>query len=113
MLSLEIEVMKEYFAKRMQLMKDEIEQRDKALSFMKYKELDYIEKFDIAEQSLKALTKESIKDDETLRAFILLQFRNPTWYLRLVSSNKIFLIPWRRLKSIFKGTKEAPFIREC
>ncbi|KAK1552281.1 hypothetical protein Q3G72_013712 [Acer saccharum] len=42
-------------------LKDQIEQRDKALSFMKYKELDYIEKFDIAEQSLKTLTKESIK----------------------------------------------------
>ncbi|KAK4841113.1 hypothetical protein QYF36_026165 [Acer negundo] len=54
-------MMKEDFAKRIQLMKDDIEQRDKALSFMKYKELDYIEKLDIVEQSLKVLTNESIK----------------------------------------------------
>ena len=60
-LSLEMEVMKEDFSKRMQLMKDEIEQRDKVLIFMKYNELDYIEKLDIAEKSLKALTNESTK----------------------------------------------------
>ena len=60
-LSLEMEVMKEDFSKRMQLMKDEIEQRDNALSLMKYKELGYIEKLELAEKSLKALTNESKK----------------------------------------------------
>lgn len=53
------------------------------------------------------------RDNITLRPIILLQFRNPTGYLRLVYSDMIFFIPWRGLKSIFKGTEEASFIRKC
>ena len=52
------------------------------------------------------------KNNKTLRSIILLQVRNPTWYLKLVYSNVFWLIPQRGLESVLTRTEEVSFICE-
>ncbi|KAK0587280.1 hypothetical protein LWI29_020376 [Acer saccharum] len=109
----EVDELKDDFAQRMRLMKAEIEQKDRALEIMKNKELENITKLVKAEQEIKSLIADVMKQHAEVKINKTLVdaglvVKDPA-ITTFVPDTPMILGTWNNLAS----ARGLPMISEC